>query len=188
MTPVWLPAARGRAVVHGAWWAVLAALTGTCALFIYGSLDFRPSPVTNRLVECCIAVAALPILLVSMVAGLRTMQWLLLAVWPKPVGIRADAHALTLVLGPFRTRSFDAARLEVRYPFDLADGEDAGFESYLPEEQQLAQFVPRLRHPQTAEPLNRTLLRFAAGDEAVIARALRPIFQRWRAANDSASE
>lgn len=185
---VWVPAARGRAVVRGAWWAVLAALTGACTVLLYGSLDFRPSPVTNRLVEYCIAVAGSPILVIALGSLFRTLQWLLLAVWPSPVGIRADGQRLTFALGPFRTRSFAASRLDVRYPFELIDEEEGSYEAYLPEEKQLSRFVPRLRYPGSDEQINRTLLRFAAGQEPDIAGALRPIFEQWRASRSAQAE
>ena len=178
---VWIPAAGGRALVRGMWWGVAAALSGAACWLIYSRLDFRPAAVTNRLVDYALAVAALPLLMVAVLSAIKTLQWLLLAAWPKPVGIHADRRGLTFRLGPFRTRRFDAARLEVRYPFELLEEDDGGdFEAYLPEDQQLARFLPRLRHPQTNELLNRTILTFARNEEPQLAQTLRPLITHWR--------
>ena len=109
----------------------------------------------------------------------------LLGVWPGPVGVFATSKALVLRLGPFRTRSFDVARLDIRYPFELSgDEDDGGFEAFLPEEEQKERFLPRLLHPDAKARINFLVQKFAAGPESEIAKALRPAFDRWRGSAD----
>ena len=77
---------------------------------------------------------------------------------------------------------YDAVRLDVRYPFELsADTVNGSFEAFLPQEEQIARFLPRLLHPDAREPLNQVILRFAGGREEEIAAAMRPAVEQWRA-------
>lgn len=83
--------------------------------------------------------------------------------------------------GPFGTTSYDAARLDVRYLFELsADSTDEGFEAFLPEEEQIARLLPRICHANTDQRLNEQILRFTASAEAEIATRLGPLIRVWR--------
>jgi hypothetical protein len=178
---VFWPAARSRAATRGVLFLAATVLSGVATFVVYASLQFGPSVAGSRVVDYGIAVAALPLPILTWVGALRAARWLLLAAWPKPVGIRAREAALSLELGPFGIRRFDVARLEVKYPFELSgDFEEGSFEAFLPEEQQVAQFVPRMSHPEAAQSLHQTILRFGAGNEADIAAGLRPMIERWR--------
>lgn len=177
---VFIPFARGRAVTRATLWAVPALLLGAAAAIIFSRLDFRPTAVSSGIVDYAIAIAALPLAVVAVVSGLRTVQHVLAAVWPGPLGIQADREYLQLFLGPFGMRGYRVVELDVRYPFEMEDEDGGGFEQFLPEVEQMARMLPRIIHRGTKVPINRTILRFAAGDEAAIASGLLPVIQHWR--------
>lgn len=178
---VFYPASRSRAATRALLWSAGACLCGVVAFQIYTRLHFGATLAGSRLVSISIAVIALPLPILSIALGIRAVRWILLAAWPKRVGFRATTVDLTLELGPFGRARYDTARLDVRYPFELSGDEtDSGFEAFLPEEEQLARFIPRMAHPAAREPIHRTILRFAQGDEAEIAAVLRPAFDAWR--------
>lgn len=166
------------------WW-MPAIILAAVAWEIFRRLNFQRSAVSNRLVDYCVAVVALPIIVAALVCAFHGLRWALLTVWPGRLGVYAERDALVLRLGPFGVRRYDLARLEVRYPFELLDdadaAEDAGFEAYLPVEEQMATLLPRITHPNSDEPLNWVVLRFVSGPEAGVAAALRPAIARWRA-------
>ena len=176
-----LPVARGRAASRAVLCCVPAILLGITAILIYARLNFVPTGVSNRLVDYSIAAVSLPIPLIAVWTFLKSLRWLLLAQWPARVAVVADYDSLTLRLGPFGTRTYDAARLDVRYPFELSqDAEGGGFEAFLPEEEQQSKFLPRMLHPDAREPLNRVILRFVKDSEVAAAKVLRPVIGRWR--------
>lgn len=184
-----LPVDRSRALGRALLWSAPAVLLGAVTVMIYGRLHFTPTGVSNRLVDFSIAVVALPAPVSAILCGLHALRWALLGVWPWPVGVSAQADVLRLHLGPFGTRRYNADELDVRYPFELSgDTEDGGYEALLPEEEQIARFLPRIHHPDAAEPLNRVILRFCRGNEADVAALLRPMLDRWRSARDEAAE
>lgn len=155
-------------------------LLAVVTILVYARLHFVPSGASNRLVEYCIAIVASVFPLGGLFSSFRAVRWLLLASWPRECGILAREESLLLRLGPFGVHGYDIARTEIRYPFELADGADASYEAYLPEEEQMERFLPRMIHPQAAEPLNRVILRFVRGSEMETAAALRPMIERWR--------
>ena len=176
-----LPVARGRAASRVVLWSVLAILLGITTILIYGQLNFVPTGVSNRLVDYSIAAISLPIPLIAVWTALKSLRWLLLALWPTRVAVVADGDSLTLRLGPFGTRTYAAPRLDVRYPFELSqDEEGGGFEAFLPEEEQRSKLVPRMLHPESREPLNRVILRYVKDSEEEAAQALRPLIDHWR--------
>lgn len=178
---VHIPVARLQALVRGVWWGMSALLAGLLSYLVYSSLDWKPTAVTSRLVEYCIAVAALPALATLFYSAFKALRWVALCLWPTGVGVHADERSLVFKLGPFGTRAYDVTRLDVRYPFELSsDVEDGGYEAFLPEEEQVARFLPQLLHPMSQEPLNRVMLRFVLGDEAAVAAEMRPIIERWQ--------
>src|SRR3989304_7964287 len=102
-----LPIARLRAAGRALLWSVPAGLLGVTYFLIYTSLHFVPSGVSNRLVDYSVALISLPIPLTALWSAFKGARWLLLSLWPAPVGVFADERALTLRLGPFGTRSYD---------------------------------------------------------------------------------
>jgi hypothetical protein len=185
-TRVFLPADRGKAVVHGLLWLAAAFLLGFGTIVIFQSLPFGGSVANRRLVDYAIALAALPLAAAAIATAIAGLRWALLGFWPSPVGVEAAPHGLTLRLGPFGTKSYESAGLDVKYPFELSgDFEDGGFEAFLPEEEQIAKFLPRIIHASGREPLNRIILRYAKGSEAELTAALQPVLHIWRSRDAS---
>ena len=176
-----LPVARARAASRALVCSVPAVLLTMTTILIFGRLNFVPTGISNRLVEYSIAAISLPIPLLAVLTALRAMRWLLLALWPAPVAVVAEVDSLTLRLGPFGTRTYDAARLDVRYPFELSqDADGGGFEAFLPEDEQRAKLLPRILYPAAREPLNRVILRLVKESEPDATWALCPMIDRLR--------
>ena len=183
MVPIFVPLARGRAATRAVLWAVPTLLLGAAAFTVYSRLNFVPTAVSNRIVDYAVAIAALPLPILSLICAVRAIRQILAVFWFAPLGAYASAQALELRLGPFGSATYPAQELSIRYPFELSgDEEDGGFEAFLPEEEQKARLLPRIVHPNAKPPVHRTLLRFLSGDEAQIAKALRPAIELWRAA------
>lgn len=177
-----VPVDRIRGLIRGLSWSVPAAVIGAISVPIYINLDFRTTAVSNGLVQAAMALVASPLPILAAICGFQSLRWMLLAAWPQRLGVFANADRLILKLGAFGSQEFNTDRLDVRYPFELIEEseEEATFEAYLPEEEQIARFLPRLMHPASVEPINRTILRFAGGTEADVAARLLPMVQLWR--------
>ncbi len=180
-----VPVDRLRLFFQGLLWAALAATLGLIAVLVYSRLQFKPTGVSNRLVDYSYAVVALPLLVVVVIGVAKAAAALAMSLWPVRMGVVAGPDTLELRLGPHGTRRYDAARLDVKYAFEFADDEqEDSFESYLPEEQQKAQFLPRIRHPDSAVALKELILRYAKGSESDLAARLGPAIEHWRAHRD----
>ena len=179
---VMLGVSRTKALTRTAAWGAPAAVCSVAGVAMYRGLSFAPSGMYNRLVEYSVAVCLLPIVCAGAVFAILAVRWFLLAVWPGSVGIIADDDGILLRLGSFGTRRFDAAGLEVKYPFE--QDEDIGestVEAFLPEEQQRSTLLPRMTCPSSSEPINFTILRFTGMMEGEAAAALRPWVEAWQA-------
>lgn len=156
---------------------------------IYSRLSFARTAVSNGIVDYAIAIAALPLVILTFVCAARALRHLLALVWFSPLGVQANHDSLQLVFGPFGNVSFPSRELEIRYPFEMSgDFDDGGFEQYLPEDEQTARLLPRITHPRARVVINRTILRFVTGDEARIVVKLKPVIDRWRAQNSTVQE
>ena len=179
-----LPIARGRAATRALIWGTPAMLLLAAAAIVFPELRFASTGATSAIVDWSIALAALPLGIAGIACAIAALRWALAACWPAPLGIVADAKSLEFRLGPFGRRTYDAARLDVKYLFELStDGEEEGYEAFLPEEEQMSRFLPRITHPMSRERLNALILRFTDGNESAAATALRPILEQWRRAN-----
>lgn len=178
---VYLPASRSRAWMNGLIRGAGASISGFLVALILVRLDFSTTAISNRIVDFALAVVSLPLVMAALVWGIQAIRWLALALWPAAIGAFASASGLTLRFGPFGTSTYPASELDVRYLFELGEEEsDGSYEALLPEEEQRAQFVPRLAHPAATQPLDRVIIRFVAGSEADMAASLRPVVDRWR--------
>ncbi|MBI1826257.1 MAG: hypothetical protein HY287_00220 [Planctomycetes bacterium] len=183
MDAISIPVSRTRAFTRAVVWSVPMVLCGLITYLVYSHLHFVPSAISNRLQDYSIAFICLPLPILGAMSAVRMVRWSLLSVWPGTVAIHATESAMTFSLGPCGIKVYDAARMTIRYPFELSeDGEeDGGFEGYLPEEEQLRVLLPRITHPDSVKPLNELLLRFAAVEEADAAALLRFVLEQWRA-------
>lgn len=167
--------------MRGALWSASSALGGAGTFVVFRSLDFSPAGGSHRLVDVSLLIAVLPVAVGAVYLLVLGLRWIALAVWPTSVGVVATSDALILRLGPFGIRRFDVARLDLKYAFELTgDEDDGGFESFLPEKEQMAMFLPRMLHPTYKERIDLLILKFAGGSESDVADALRPAFDRWR--------
>lgn len=176
---------RSAAFVRGALWIASALLCGAGVAVVFQSLDFSPAGASNRIVDLCILAVTLPVVATGLYLLVLGLRWIGLSVWPGAVGIVATDGELVLRLGAFGTRRFDVSRLDLKYAFELSgDEDDGGFESFLPEEEQMANYLPRILHLKAKDRIDRMILKFSQGAEADIARALRPAFEVWRTKKD----
>ncbi|MCH7597298.1 MAG: hypothetical protein IID35_12175 [Planctomycetes bacterium] len=176
-----LPVARGRAFTRGLVWTVPAVLIAGTIFLVARPLNFSPTGTSNRIVDYSIALALIPFAIVGIAMAIKATSSLALAFWPVRLGVFLTEHGVRMRLGPLGVKSFDAARINVRYPFELIDEDDnGGFEAFLPEEEQMAEFLPRMLHPDASEPINRLILKFSMGTEAEVAAAFGPMIQQWR--------
>lgn len=190
--PEWLvqmPASRTHAITRGLIWAVPTALFTAIGVSIYSALDFSPTGVSNRLVEYGFGVFALVFPAGALWAAIKSLRWMLMGCWPAPVGVFANDRELILALGPAGTKKFDVARLNIQYAFELTDElTEEGYEAYLPEEEQMRLFLPRMTHPLTAVRIDQLILDYVQRDEETAATALRPAIDQWRSQRATRSE
>jgi hypothetical protein len=178
---IFVPLARGRAATRAILWSVPAFLLGAACFVIYGRLSFSRTAVSNGIVDYAVAVACLPLVIITIVCVIRAIRQLVAALWPAPLGVFASTDLLQLRFGTFRNSEYAVRELDIRYPFEfIDDSEDGGFEQYLPEGEQVARMLPRIKSSNSKELINRTILRYLAGDEAEIAAKLRPAIELWR--------
>ncbi len=176
-----IPASRARAVTRGLLWLAPAFLLGVVLRVIVHELWMSEPGMRSWIVELSLWMALLPLPLVTLSLLFAGLRWLLLGLWPGPVGFFGYEDRLEARLGSFGTRVYDLPRLRVRYFFELDDEvEDGGFEAYLPEEEQIEKYLPRMDHPRSAQPIHQIIMRYAAGSEDRLASQLRPATERWR--------
>ena len=184
---IFVPIGRTKATTRALLRLALALVIATFSGSILVNLDFARSGASWSIVDVSVALVLLPFALCAVALGVSGLRWLTLACWPRPTGVYADTTRLTLALGPFGTRKYEADRLEVRYMFEHSGDEEAEtFEALLPKEEQIRRFLPTMLHSAAEEPLNRVVLRFVGGSEASVAQALRPMLARWRGEDDTA--
>lgn len=177
-----LPVSRGRAAARALLWLALGSVLALATFTIYSSMDWGTNGSSSRLVTLSIALAALPVPCIAVATLVAGVRWLALGCWPGPIGVFASERELHLRLGPFGTHAYDAASLDVRYAFDLSvDLEEEGFEAFLPAEEQMRRFLPRLAHPRAPGRIARRVLRYVVADEEVAAATLKPAVDTWRA-------
>lgn len=176
------PVARFRAATRGLLWAAPAALFGVIAVHLVRAWFVAPNALESRLVTLSTVVIALPFPILALICGFVALRWLLLAAWPRRLGVFACRDGLDVRLGPFGRWRFAAQDLTIRYLFELPEEElgEAGFEAYLPEEEQVRRFVPRIEAKTHRRPVNSLFTRFLSADERIIAEALRPAVDYWR--------
>lgn len=183
-----LPVARGRAFTRGLIWTVPAVLIAGVIFVVARQLNFSPTGTLNRIVDYSIGLALIPFAMVGIAMAIKATSWLALAFWPVRLGVFLTEHGVRMRLGPLGVKSFDAARINVRYPFELIDEEDnGGFEAFLPEEEQIRRFLPRMDHPNSPRPLDRIILEYVSATEEDAARLLRPIIERWHRRREDSS-
>lgn len=175
-----LKVSRLRALTRSLLWVAAAAIGFSVTWIIYSGLSFQASGADSRIVDMGIALAGLPVVVVTLILTWHGLRYFLLSIWLGSLHIEATACQLVLQLGPFGLRRFEVENLTIQYPFELDNPEEVGFEAFLPEAQQLATMLPKMTYPHYGEPVNRTILRFCAGMEAEAAGRLKLAIVVWR--------
>jgi hypothetical protein len=184
---IFVPVARARALTHALVWLVPAFVIFTFSWTFVAGPDTILNVRDPGIVDVALLLVLVPFNLLALGLGVWGLRWLLLSLWPGTVGVQARAEELVLAFGPFGSRRYPAAELDVRYLFELDDDEaEEGFEAFLPEDEQIRMFLPRIGHPSVREPLNRVMLRYVAGPESSVAQRLRPVVARWRGEDEHA--
>ena len=180
-----LPLHRGSTLASASLWLLPAVGLGGVAVAVFSQLHFIPSGTSNRLVDYSLAVLMIPIVLGAAAFAIRAAGLACMAAWPGSVGVFAGPDELTIKMGPFGTKRYDVARLDVRYPYELpADDGEEQFEALLPHERQVAELIPRITHPDARELIDRTIRRMAGVSEDNIVRILRPAIYFYRAVRE----
>lgn len=179
-----VPVSRTRALTRTLVWFVPAAVCLAASQAIFREIDLSPRGGGGRLVHFAIALASLPLVIAGLVCLCNAFRWILVAIWPAPMGAFGYADRLELRLGPIGTTVVPRSDLRVRYLFELPDEKrSASVEAFLPEEVQIASFLPLLESGSTGQRFNRRILSLCAGEEEQIAAALRPAVALWRNEN-----
>lgn len=184
-----VPVSRTRALTRTLVWFVPAAVCLAASQAIYREIDLSPRGGGGRIVHLAIALAALPLVIAGLVCLWNAFRWILVALWPAPMGAFGYADRIELRLGPVGTIVVPRADLRVRYLFELSDEERSeSVEAFLPEEVQIATFLPLIESATSGERFNRRILSLCAGEEEQIAQAMRPAVAFWRNENAAKNE
>lgn len=183
-TLAYLSVSRPAILTRALAWGAPAGLMALAVREIFMRIGFRPSGLPRGPVDFSLCVVLLPLAGAVLFFGGRAISWLLLAFWPAPVGVWATAEALVTRFGPWGRRRYRADELDIRYGFEWPEEQRTEFfEAMLPEEEQLASYLPRIRHPSAVTPVNQTMLRFLGRPEFEVAAAMRSALERWRERN-----
>lgn len=151
------------------------------AFYVWPSLQFRPSPGSNRLTDYAMAIAVGAPFSIGIVLLGYALRWLLFFLWPTSMGITADHHALHFLLGPFGKHHLDWARMEMIYAFEYDDPSEADPDLLgIEPEDEMQSYLPKMRHPLLEGDVNRLFERFTTVEQSKLAAALLPYIQRIR--------
>ncbi len=176
-----LPASRTKAFVRSACLLVPAAIIGLTSVLLVRNSNFTPTAVSSRLVDYAMVALAIPIGLATLAIGFRGLQWLSISLWPGYVGFKLSTDEIQIKLGWLCVSTYDTKRLETVYLFEQDENEiEEQFEAHLPEAYQRRHFLPKMVHPDAAEPINRMLLRQCNAPESNLALTMQPMVDQWR--------
>jgi len=152
---------RSRAVIRAGWRALCAGLLAALAALIASRIDWRLMWRTDAFscaaLACVVASLALP----AAGLALSALRWLLLALWPGPLGITWSDSSVDLALGPFGRARLDTARLRF---LDVPEGFVALCD--------LDDRLPRVLHPDHTDNLMDRILIFTGMDASALRRRL----------------
>lgn len=113
-----------------------------------------------------ILFAFLALISLSLLVG--GARWLLLALWPKPVGMHVGATSIGLRLGPFGNKAISWQDVSVNF----ADSLDPAEFDVVPDQA----LTPRLDHPMAGD-LFSVILRYSRMDSETLAGRLMPLIR-----------
>ncbi|MCK6457350.1 MAG: hypothetical protein L6Q92_12580 [Phycisphaerae bacterium] len=132
---------RGAAAARAGWLGGFAAVLAFVLVAAFRAVRWQPMWTNDR--ATVVALAFVFAVVACMVAAVacRAISWLLLAIWPRHVGIEVSSDAIVLRLGPFGVRRLDAARLRSE------PNPEAEFDALTPDDDPM---LPRITHPGVA--------------------------------------
>ncbi|HKQ46940.1 MAG TPA: hypothetical protein VJZ71_02595 [Phycisphaerae bacterium] len=156
---------RSRALVRALWRLLCAVVVGGLLFQIRPdwALLWKTQPASCLalgLLTVCLAVVAFTLLVAA-------VRWLLLAVWPGPLGVNATAHGLELDLGPLGRRAYAWEEIVV----DVEQEIEPGLIDELPDDS----LAVRIRRRGTKENLARLIQLAANLSDEELTRRFRPL-------------
>lgn len=145
-----------------------------------GSFDFTPSPASSWMVELSWAFVALAGALVGLVFSIVGLRWLVYAAWPGRMGLTISGQEMEIALGPFGRRRLDLARMTAVYRFEMDDAEATSTEDFMEPEDEIANTLPTIHHPDYPVSLNRILQKYIAGQPNHQRQQLQPLIDFLR--------
>lgn len=161
-----LPVDRGKALFRAGWIGGVGVVLLCGAWMLAANVRWPVMWVTERLTALTVAFLLLLILAVGAAVTWRGLKWLLLACWPRPIGIEIGTEALVLRLGPFGVHRYRWEEIQSS-PEAVGDDETA-FEA--DDEPRL----PALHHPQADGDLADVLVRFSGAPVGALREMLAP--------------
>ncbi|MCB9857620.1 MAG: hypothetical protein H6818_18205 [Phycisphaerales bacterium] len=165
-----IPVDRVHAAVRALWRLLTSGLVIGLA-YLLGiqigdwSLFWEQQPATFAAIAIVIAGLALA----GVGVGIGGGRWLMLAVWPKHVGLRIDEKAIDVALGPFGSESVPWANLTC----NVAEGFDADMLSQIGDDA----FTPVMLDAQKQRDLYAWIQSHSGVAPETLTHALRPYFE-----------
>jgi len=177
---------RSRGLVRSMLFTAGGVLLVLPAFYVWPTLQFTPSPTSNRLTDYATAITIAVPTIIGMVLLWHAARWLLFALWPSPMIIEADDQALYFRLGPFGNKQLDWPRLKTMYAFECEDPDeiDPDMLGLEPEEEMLS-CLPKMRHPLVEGDVKWLFAQFTTADQATLAAAMSPYLRRIRGDDDA---
>jgi len=176
LSSFFLKADRSRAVVR-ALWRLLCAV-GFGGLLAQIRPDWRLLWLTQPATCLALGVLALCLAAVTLILVIVAIRWLMLAVWPGPLGVQVTPRRVEMNLGPLGRLGFDWSDIVI----DVEQEFDAEILDELPDDS----FVPRIRRRGSKEDLARLIQLATNVSDEELTRRFRPYLRAASAGTVSA--
>jgi len=174
------PIARVQALVRAVLRIALGGLILLPVGLLWPRLSFRPSGISNRMVDYSAAFLLAGFVIAALWAIFSGLRWLVLAVWPS-TGIRFDAKGVELRLGPFGRRVWVWSELRVRYRHEMSiDLDDPETFEDIDADVETTTRLPLMDVSSSGERINELILRNAAWTESELADGAGELIRRFR--------
>lgn len=140
-----------------------------------GDFDFTPSPASSFMVELSWAFLALAGAWVGLILSFVGFRWLVYAAWPGRMGVTITGQEIDIALGPFGRRRLDLARMAAVYRFEMDDEDATSTEDFMEPEEEIANTLPTISHPDYPVSVNRMLQKYIAGQPHDHREQLQPL-------------
>ncbi len=175
-----LPADRAAGLLRIVLMLPAGALLLFAAAGVLRRFDFTPSPGSSWIVELSWVFVALAGALVGLILSIVGLRWLVYAAWPGRMGLTIAGEELEIALGPFGRRRLDLARMTAVYRFEMDDEEATSTEDFMEPEDEVANTLPTIEHPDYPISVNRILQKYIVGQPHHHRRQLQPLVDLLR--------